>query len=297
MSPRDIALVLAVVFVWGINFVAIRWGVDEIPPLLLTALRYVVAAVPAIFFVRRPQVAPAVLLAYGLALGVGEFGLLFLAIKLGMPAGLSSLVLQLQAFFTIALAVMFLGERPGPAQWLGALVAFGGIGVIATERLAGAALLPFLMTIAAAAFWGVANIITKRAGKIDMLGFVVWSSLVPPLPLWLLSLLFEGPGAVPLALSQITLLGAGSLLFIGWISTVFGYGAWSVLLARYPASTVAPFTLLVPIVGIGSAALLLGERISGVAAAGSALVFAGLLLNVFGPRLVARLRRGSGARR
>jgi len=288
MTPRDILLVLAVVIVWGVNFVAIRWGVDEIPPLLLTALRYAVAALPAVFFIRRPRVALGILVAYGLAVGVGQFSLLFTAIKLGMPAGLSSLVMQLQAFFTIALAVMFLGERPGLAQLFGALIAFGGIGVIAVERMGGAALVPFLMTIAAAFFWGVANVVTKKAGRIDMLAFVVWSSLVPPIPLYLLSLAFEGPGAVPLALSQVTIYGIGSLLFIGWISTVFGYGMWSVLLGRYPASTVAPFTLLVPIAGIGSAALLLGERISGYELAGSALVFAGLLLNVFGPRLVRR---------
>jgi O-acetylserine/cysteine efflux transporter len=288
MTLKDTLLVLAVVLVWGINFVAIRWGVDEVPPLLLTSLRYAVAALPAVFFIRRPKVALGILVAYGFAVGVGQFSLLFTAIKLGMPAGLSSLVMQLQAFFTIALAVMVLGERPGPAQLVGALIAFGGIGVIAIERMGAAALAPFLMTIAAAAFWGVANIITKRAGKIDMLAFVVWSSLVPPLPLYFLSLAFEGPGAVPLALSQITLYGIGSLLFIGWISTVFGYGMWSVLLGRYPASTVAPFTLLVPIAGIGSAALLLGERISNLEWTGSALVFAGLLINVFGPRLFAQ---------
>jgi O-acetylserine/cysteine efflux transporter len=294
MSPRDILLVLAVVIVWGVNFVAIRWGVDEVPPLLLTALRYVVAAVPAIFFIKRPKVALGILVAYGFAVGVGQFGLLFTAVKFGMPAGLASLVIQLQAFFTIGLAVLFLGERPGPAQLIGALIAFAGIGVIALERLGGAALWPFLMTIAAAACWGVANIVTKKAGKIDMLAFVVWSSLVPPIPLYLLSLLFEGPGAVPLALSQITLLGIGSLLFIGWVSTVFGYGAWSVLLGRYPASTVAPFTLLVPIAGIGSAALLLGETISGLELIGSLLVFAGLLLNVFGPRLFRRAASPGG---
>ncbi|HVY51152.1 MAG TPA: EamA family transporter [Devosia sp.] len=288
MPLRDILLALAIVVVWGVNFVAIRWGVDEIPPLLLTSLRYVVAAVPAVFFIRRPQVSLPILVGYGLAVGVGQFGLLFTAIKFGMPAGLSSLVIQLQAFFTIALAVLFLGERPRGAQLLGAFVALAGIALIAAERLGGAALWPFLMTIAAGACWGLANLLTKKAGRVDMLGFVVWSSLVPPIPLYLLSLLFEGPGAVGVALGQITWLGIGSLLFIGWVSTVFGYGAWSVLLGRYPASTVAPFTLLVPIVGILAAMLILGERTTGLELAGSAIVFAGLLLNVFGPRLFAR---------
>jgi O-acetylserine/cysteine efflux transporter len=290
MSPRDLLLTLAVVTVWGVNFVAIKWGVDEVPPLLLTALRYLCAAVPAIFFIRRPKVGLGILVAYGNSIGVLQFGLLFVAIKLGMPAGLSSLVMQLQVFFTIGLAVAFLGERPGRFQLVGAVVAFAGIGAIGLERLEGAALVPLLMTIAAALFWGIGNIVTKKAGRIDMLSFVVWSSLVPPIPLYLASLLFEGPGALPQALGQITWLGGGSLLFISYGATLFGYGLWSLLLSRYPANIVAPFTLLVPITGIGSAALLLGETISGIEVFGSGLVFAGLLLNVFAPRLRKRPR-------
>ncbi len=288
MSPRDLILALFVVTVWGVNFVAIRWGVDEVAPLLMTALRYTLAALPAVFFIRRPAVSWPILIGYGFAIGVAQFGLLFVSIKLGMPAGLSSLVMQLQAFFTIGLAVAFLGERPRPVQWLGAAVALAGIGIIATERLEGAALVPLLMTIAAAFFWGVGNIVTKRAGRIDMLGFVVWSSLVPPLPLLALSSIFEGPGAIPTAIANLTWVGGGSLLFIAYAATLFGYGVWSMLLSRYPAGLVAPFSLLVPIAGIGSAALLLGETISSVEIAGSLLVFAGLLLNVFGPRLLAR---------
>lgn len=290
MSPRDLILALLVVIVWGLSFIAIRWGVDEVAPLLMTALRYTFAALPAVFFVRKPDVAWRVLIAYGLAIGVGQFGLLFVAVKLGMPPGLGSLVIQLQVFFTIGLAVMFLGERPKTVQWLGALVAFAGIGVIGLERLEGAALIPLLMTIAAAFFWATGNTVTKQAGKIDMLGFVVWSSLVPPIPLLALSLLLEGPGAIPAAVENITWLGGGSLLFMAWIATLFGYGTWSVLLARYPAGIVAPLALLVPVSGAGAAALLLGETISTLEIAGSVLVFAGLLLNVFGPRLLARLQ-------
>lgn len=286
MPLRDTLLVLAVVTVWGLNFVAIHWGVAEVSPLLLSGLRYVVAVLPAIFFVKRPQVGLALLVGYGLAVGVGQFGFLFSAIKLGMPAGLASVVVQVQAFFSIGLAVLFLGERPKLSSLIGALIGFAGIGVIAVERLEGAALVPLGMTILAAAAWGVANLVTKKAGKIDMLGFVVWSSLVPPLPLFALSFLIEGPGAWPSAVASLTWLGALSLLFIGWASTVFGYGGWSVLLARHPASTVAPYALLVPVAGIAASALLLGERISGLEVIGSALVFAGLLLNVFGPRLV-----------
>jgi O-acetylserine/cysteine efflux transporter len=290
MSPRDILLALAVVVVWGSNFVAVKWGVAEVPPLLLSGLRYVIAVLPVIFFIKRPQVSIWLMIAYGFTVGVGQFGFLFTAIKLGMPAGLSSLVLQVQVFFSIGLAVVFLGERPTRSSLVGAVIAFAGIAVIAVERLQGAALAPLLMTLAAAVSWSLANLVTKSVGgkNVDMLAFVVWSCLVPPIPLFILSYLIEGPGAVSSALANITWLGGGSLLFTAWLSTIFGYGAWSYLFGRYPASTVVPFALLVPIVGIGASALLLREQISRLEAIGSLLVFAGLLLNVFGPRLLPR---------
>jgi O-acetylserine/cysteine efflux transporter len=288
MPIRHIVLALSVAVVWGLSFLAIRWGVDEVPPLLLTAVRYVFAALPAVFFVKRPAVGWPLLIGYGLAIGVGQFGLLFVAIKLGMPAGLSSLVIQLQVFFTIFLAFAFFGERPGLAQLGGAAVALVGIGVIAIERLEGAALLPLLLTIAAAGCWGLGNMVGKAAGRIDMLGFVVWSALIPPIPLFLASLLLEGPGALALGLSQLSFKGIGSIAFMAYISTLFGFGAWAWLMSRYSASQVAPFALFVPVAGIASAALFLGEGITGVEVIGSVLVFAGLLINVFVPRLLKR---------
>ncbi len=288
MSPRHILLAIAVAFVWGLSFVAIRWGVDEVAPLLLTALRYTFAALPAVFFVRRPRVDWRVLTGYGLAIGVGQFGILFVAIRLGMPAGLSSLVIQLQVFFTILMAFVFFGERPKATQLVGAGIAFAGIGVIALDRLAGAALLPLGLTVVAAVFWGLGNSASKQAGRIDMLGFVVWSALVPPLPLLALSLLFDGPGAIGEALQHLTWRGAGSIAFMSYAATLFGFGMWAALLSRYPASLVAPFALFVPVAGIGGAALLLGETIDGLEIAGSVLVLVGLLLNMLGPRLFAQ---------
>lgn len=288
MPLRHMVLALSVSLVWGLSFIAIRWGVDEVSPLLLTALRYVFAALPAVFFVKRPAVPLRLLIGYGLAIGVGQFGLLFIAVKLGMPAGLGSLVIQLQVFFTIFLAFVFFGERPGWAQLGGAGVALIGIGVIALERIEGAALLPLLLTIVAAVSWGLGNTASKAAGRIDMLGLVVWSALVPPIPLLLASLVLDGPGAMPLALEHLTLRGIGSLAFMSYIATLFGFGAWAWLLSRYPASQVTPFALFVPVAGIASGALILGEAITGVEIAGSGLVFAGLLINVFGPRLLRR---------
>lgn len=290
MSPRDIALDVLVVVIWGLNFVFIKWGVEEVPPLFLTALRYLCAVLPMIFFVRRPQVSPLTLMVYGLAIGFGQFGLLFSAIKLGLPAGLASLVIQTQAFFTFGLAIVFLGEKLGRWQVIGALIAIAGIGVIASERFAITALVPLLMVLLAALFWGVANIASKKAGQIDMLSFVVWGSLVPIVPLIGLSLLVEGPQAIGLALGAISPRTVFVILFNGYAATIIGFGLWSYLLKRYPAGLVAPFSLLVPVAGIGSAYVLLGETITPAEVAGSVLVLAGLMLNVFGPRLAARWR-------
>lgn len=288
LSLRDLFLALLVVLVWGLNFVFIKWGVEAVPPLFLTGLRYLCAALPMVFFIKRPRVRTGTLVIYGLAIGFAQFGLLFSAIKLGMPAGLASLIMQTQAFFTFALALVFLGEKLARMQAIGALVALAGIGVIATERFEITALVPLLMVLLAAFFWGVANIASKKAGQIDMLSFVVWGSLVPILPLLGLSLLVEGPQAIGAAMADVSLRTIGVVLFNGYLATIVGFGIWSYLLKRYTAGLIAPFSLLVPVFGIGFAYLLLGETITMIEVVGSVLVFAGLLINVFGPRLLAR---------
>jgi O-acetylserine/cysteine efflux transporter len=192
-------------------------------------------------------------------------------------------------FFTMALAVVLLGDRPTPLQLGGAAVALIGLATIGAEHVGGAVLVPLLLTLVAAGFWAISNIITKRAGKIDMLAFVVWGSLVPPLPMLALSLLFEGPQALA-SLPGISLQALFSVLFIAYGSTLVGYGAWAVLLGRHPASLIAPFSLLVPVVGFAAAFVFLGEQVSMLEVVGSLLIFAGLVLNVFGPRLLTRLR-------
>lgn len=290
MPIRHVLLALVVVAIWGFNFVVIKIGLADVPPLLLTGLRFLFAALPAVFFIKPPRTWWVWVAAFGFVLGVVKFGLLFVGMKLGMPAGLSSLVLQLQAFFTIAFALPLLGERPKPVQLAGAAVALGGIALIAADRTDGAALGPFLMVIAAAACWGLANIITKKAGRVDMLAFVVWASLVPPIPLFALSLAIEGWPAISAALAHPSLGAMGAVAYLAWPTTLLGFGIWSWLMSRHPAATVAPFSLLVPIFGISSAALVLGESLGPHEAIGAALVFSGLALNVLGPRLVERLR-------
>ena len=176
MPLRDIALALGVVLIWGLNFVAIKWGVDEVPPFLLTALRYIGCALPAVFFIRKPQVGWPMLIAYGLTVGVLQFSFLFTAMQLGMPAGLASLVMQMQVFFTMGLAVLFLRDRPTLPQLGGAAIALAGLATIGAEHIGGAVLLPLLMTLVAAGFWAISNIVTKQAGKVDMFAFVIWGA-------------------------------------------------------------------------------------------------------------------------
>lgn len=301
MPPRDLLIALGVVTVWGLNFVVIKWGVADVPPLLLTALRYVAAVLPAIFFVRRPNVRLGSLLGYGFAIGVVQFGLLFLAIGLGLPAGLASLLIQLQVFFTIGLAALFLGERPGAFQLGGAVLAFAGVALIAAERPSDASnaigWLPLVLIVLSGAAWGVGNIVSKRAGKVDMLAFVVWASLVPILPLLAASLVFEGMAgfvALPGQLLDPKILAI--IAFNGWMATVFGFGMWAVLLARHPAGVLVPFALLVPVVGLAAAWVVAGESLSWVELAGSAVVLGGLAVNSLGARLFGRLRGSQPAR-
>jgi O-acetylserine/cysteine efflux transporter len=287
MRTRDVLAAIAVAIVWGLTFIAIKIGVGETTPLALSALRFVFAALPAVFFVRPPKASPWIVALYGLLIGVGQFGLLFVAIRQGFPVGLASLVIQLQAFFTIFLAWALMGERPRRAQLVGAGVAFLGVALIGSQRLDGASLVPLLMAIAAAAFWGAGNIAAKFAGRVDMLAFVSWSSLAPPAPLLLLSLIVEGrDGLASLAHPSLRLVVA--VLVLSYAATLFGFGLWARLLSHYSAATVAPFALLVPIVGLAAGSAVFGEAFGPFELGGALLVMAGLGFNLFGERLLRR---------
>ncbi|MEU8505947.1 EamA family transporter [Streptomyces brevispora] len=278
MRPLHIALAALVAAVWGVNFVVIELGLDHFPPLLFSALRFLVAALPAVFLVGRPTVAWKWIVGVGLVLGVAKFGLLFIGMDRGTGAGLSSLVLQVQAVFTALFAALALGERPGRVRVLGMAVALAGIGVAAVDEGAGGPVLAFVLVIAAAACWGVSNVLTRKAAPADALNFMVWVSTVPVLPLLGLSLLFEGWDRDARALAALDWSGAGIIVYVAWITTVFGFGAWGFLLSRYPASSVAPFTLLVPVFGMSSAALLLDESVSPLRWCAAALLVGGVAL-------------------
>ncbi|MER5355795.1 EamA family transporter [Kitasatospora sp. NPDC002551] len=283
MRPRHIALAVLVAAVWGLNFVLIHVGLENFPPLLFCALRFAVVAVPAVFLVGPPKVAWRWVLAVGLVLGVVKFGLLFLGMHAGMPAGLSSLVLQGQAVFTALFAGVLLGERPGGQRLFGLAVAFAGIGLSAVDRGLGGPLGAFALVVLAAAAWGLSNVLTRKAAPPDALRWMVWVSAVPPLPLLGLSLLVEGPEADLRALRGIGLAGLGAIGYVGLVSTLFGFVAWSYLLRSYDATAVAPYSLLVPVFGMSSAWLLLGESVGPAAVVAAVLVVAGIGITALRP--------------
>jgi O-acetylserine/cysteine efflux transporter len=283
MTLRDTLAALLVVTILGLAFVAIKAGLETVPPLMLCALRFGFAAVPAALVIRPPRAPAALVAAFGLALGVGQFGLLMTGIRLGMPAGLSSLLIQIQVPFTVALAWAVLGERPRLLQVLGGLIALLGVAAVALARGGSAQLGPLLMVVGAALSWGSANIIVKRIGRVDMLALMVWGSLATTPPLFALSLIVEGP-AVSAALLHPSWAAIESVAFQAYPTTLLAFGLWNRLLTRYPAATVTPFALLVPVAGILSTHIVLGEPLSADILAGGGLILMGIALSLRGGR-------------
>ena len=284
LSPRDLLLTLAVVAVWGYTFVPIKIALREAPPFALVAVRFAMAAVPLVFFIRRPAMPWRYVIGYGIAIGVLQFGLLFLGIKLGMPAGLSSLVIQLQVFFTIGLAVMLDGDRLQPHNLVAAAIAVAGVALLAAHKLDAGTFIGFLLVIAAGLAWAAGNVIAKRgAGEHapDMFALVVWSSLVPPLPLAALSYALEGGSTAVHAILTMSATAWACLAVMAYGATLFGFGSWAALMHRYPTALISPFALLIPVSGIASGALFLGETLAPLQIAGAALVFAGLVVNTY----------------
>ncbi|MEU7881990.1 EamA family transporter [Microbispora bryophytorum] len=283
MRPRHLALAVALAAVWGVNFVVMQTGLKHYPPLTYAALRFLLAAFPAVLVAGGPRVPWRWVVATGASLGVAQYGLLLLGMRAGMPAGLTSLVLQVQAVFTALFATALLGERLGPRRIAGMAVAFGGLGLIAAGVAVKSGAIPFgafLLCVGAAAGWGLGNVATRKAAPPDSLRFMVWVSAVSAPPLLVLSLVTEGPSS----LTSFTAEGVGAVLYTAFLSTLGGFAVWGWLLTRYDASVVAPYSLLVPVFGIASAALFTGEPVSPLTVAAGALILAGLLFANTRPR-------------
>ncbi len=289
ITPIHFALILFVVFNWGLSFVVIHFGLQGMPPLLLATLRFALAAFPLVFFVRRPNVSSIWFAAYGICTGVIQFGVAFTAMNIGISAGLASLVIQMNGFFTVILSSVFFAEQIKWFQWLGLGVAFSGIALIGTTKDSSATLPAILLMLIAALGWAGANLVVRRVSsfvpKPDLFAFAVHGNAYAPLPLLGFSLLLEGGVRDWDALSHLSLLSGLSALYLAWIATVVCFGAWAFLIGRYSASQIAPFSLLVPVFGMVLSALMLGEQFTSIKLFAAFLVVLGLIINVFGSRI------------
>ena len=298
MKRRDLILALLVVIVWGANFTVIKLGLAGLPPMLLVALRYTFAAVPAIFFVKRPDIGWKYIIAYGMAVGVGQFSCLFYAMNIGMPAGTSSVILQSQVFFTLIFAAVLLKEHLRIFHALGVIISAIGLffisGNIGSGQMSSLPLGALFLTLLAAAFWGISNIIVRFASKqaaaqgktIDMFGLVVWSSLVPPLPLFIFALILDSPETLLNIVLGLSGQSIFAILYLSFLATLFGFGLWSFLLSKYPAGKVAPLSLLVPITGLITARAVLGEQLMPIQWLGCGIIILGLIISNFGSTIL-----------
>jgi len=289
MSTRDLLSALAIVLIWGSNFVVMKIGLQDMGPMLLGALRFAFASLPLLLFVRKPDLPWRYIAGYGLAQGLGQFGFLFLGLWLGVPAGIASIVLQTQAVFTVMLAALLLRERTRVSQWLGLVVSAGGLALLAATGGVGAGHVPlvgFLCCLMAAAMWAGSNIVARTAQRLnpsyDPLSLVVWGSAAPVIPFVLLALLQDGGPATRQSLTQLRWQGAVAVLYLALVATVLAYSMWARLLKRHPAGKVAPFSLLVPVVGLYAAWIVFDERLAPLQWLGVAIVGIGLLVNNFG---------------
>lgn len=280
MPLPHLLLAVAVMAVWGTNFVVIAFALEHLPPLLLAALRFALVFMPMALFVKRPNVPLWNLAAYGVLIGAGQFGLLFLAMKNDITPGLASLVVQSQIFFTIGLSMRISGERVRTYQWFALALATSGITLIFLNSEGGTTPLGLALTLSAALCWALGNITARKAGGVPMLPYIVWSSIFAVPPLVLLAFVFEGWPAIEQGLRQAD---AGAWAAVLWQSvgnTMFGYTAWQWLLTKHPAAVVTPMALLVPIFGMSASAIVLGEPMPGWKLVAAGLVLAGLALNL-----------------
>lgn len=288
LSVRHFFFALAVVFIWGTNFVVIKMGLGDLPPLLFAALRFTFVAIPAVFLIRKPDVSWGNLAAYGVLIGAGQFGLLYMAMKGDISPGLASLVVQAQVFFTIGLSMAMTGERMKSYQWPALMLAVAGILVIAHHTDAVTTIRGLVMVLGAAACWAGGNMVGKRAGHVNMLGYVVWSGPFAAIALTVLAFTFEGWPAIREGFAHADL---RTWAVIAWQSignSLFGYAVWAWLLSQYPSSTITPMALLVPVFGMAASSIVLGEAMPAWKIIAAGMVIGGLAINLLWPKIMRK---------
>lgn len=293
LSNKDLFLALIVIIVWGLNFVVIKVGVADVPPFLLAGLRFLFVVFPLAFFFKAPKVPLKIYLLYGLAISFGQFSFLFSAIASGMPSGLASLVLQSQAFFTLIFSALLLNESWHKFQVMGLGLGALGLFLIGSSHGVSMPLLGFLLTLCASVLWALGNIVSRQLAQypnVDLFAFVVWAGFIPCFMFFATSVVIDGPQKIIAVLSHLNGLTIASILYLAWAATLFGYGVWTSLMSRYPANKIAPFTLLVPVVGLLAGYFIFSETLQIIHFIGCASLMIGLVTNVFGPSIWAWLQ-------
>ena len=280
MLPADFLAVILVTAIWGFNFVVIEWGLEGMPPFLLAGFRFALVVFPAIFFLPRPDTSWQNIALFGVFFGVIQFGLLFFAMTVGISAGLASVVIQSQAFFTAGLSFLFFSEKISWLRMAGILLAVVGIGIIGLLEDSNTNSIAVILVLFAGLSWAVANLINKRVDTSNMMSFVVWASLVPPLPLLMVSLWLDGGAVISANLGSVSMRTIVCLMFIAYASTLLAYGVWTRLVVKYTPGLVAPFALLVPVFGILSSWLFQGEYFGPLKLSAISLVMFGLILTI-----------------
>ena len=290
MKKKDIMLSILLVILWGVNFTVIKLGLAGVPSMLLVSLRYLLLTFPAIFFIKKPKTELKYIVLYGLTVGVGQFSCLFYAMQIGMPAGIASIVLQTQAFISPIFAMIFLNQKINSKQIIGLIISAIGLILIAMasigDNMNKVPVLAFILMVAAPIFWAVSNIIAKIASdkaaskdeKLNMVSMVVWSGLVPPIPMLGLALMLDTPKTLLSVLTNLNGISIFAVLYLAYAATLTGYGIWSKLIVSYPMSTVAPIPLLVPIVALLSARIVLMEQLSSLQWIGFIVILTGLAI-------------------
>lgn len=305
MKKKDVLLALLLVTIWGVNFTVIKLGLGGVPSMLLVALRYLLTAFPAIFFIKKPKTEWKYIVLYGLTVGVGQFSCLFYAMEIGMPAGIASIVLQMQAFISSAMAMIFLNEKLKAKQIAGFVTSAAGLFIIALANARGGVgsiqVTAIFLNLLAPFFWAASNIVARIASdkaaangeKLDMFSLVVWSGLIPPIPMLGLALMLDTPQDLWNVLINLSGISIFAVIYLAFGATLFGYGVWNVLLGKYPMSKVAPLPLTVPVIALLSARIILREQLSGMQLLGVSVILAGLLITNLNPQTVLRYIKGS----
>jgi O-acetylserine/cysteine efflux transporter len=284
MTKKHQLLAFIVTLIWGTNFVVIKYGLEELPPFLFATLRFILVALPLVFFLPKPKANWSLIAAYGVLIGFGQFGILFYAMQSDISPGLASLVIQMQVFFSIIFAILMFKESVPPIQWLALVISFSGIALIASNiaEIAGQnTLFGLVLVLTAAMSWALANMVVKKAGKVDIIAFLAYSSLFAIPVLAIMSLYFEGWDTIKNSLQTASMTSVTVVLWQTIGNTLIGYGLWNFLLNRYNAAIVTPWALLVPVSGMAASYFLLSEPMPVWKLVAASLILLGLFLNIY----------------